>query len=128
MGITDEKYVAFTTFTKAGEPKSTPVWIVDLGDGKAGFTTPSGSWKVKRLANDPRVELQPSDGRGRVREGTDTISATARVLTGPEAEAIRSRIKAKYGVQATMISALNKAMGLFGRSQQSDAAVEITLP
>lgn len=40
MSLANEKYVAFTTFTKAGEPKSTPVWIADVGDGKLGFTTP----------------------------------------------------------------------------------------
>ncbi|NNC79410.1 MAG: PPOX class F420-dependent oxidoreductase, partial [Acidimicrobiales bacterium] len=48
MSIIDEKYLSLTTFRKNGEPKATPVWIVDLGNGTAGFTTASSSWKVKR--------------------------------------------------------------------------------
>ena len=59
MGIADENYVALTTFRKNGERKNTPIWIADLGDGTIGFTTSKDSWKVKRIGNDPRVELQP---------------------------------------------------------------------
>ncbi len=128
MGIADEKYVAFTTYTRAGAAKTTPVWIADLGDGKAGFTTSSTSWKAKRLANDSRVELQPSDQRGRITEGTESVSATARVVTGGEAEAIKGKIRDKYGFQVTVIGAINRVMGLFGQSRESDAAIEITLP
>ncbi|MEM9565381.1 MAG: PPOX class F420-dependent oxidoreductase, partial [Actinomycetota bacterium] len=119
MGITDEKYVAFTTYTKAGAAKTTPVWIADLGDGRAGFTTSSTSWKAKRLANDSRVELQPSDSRGRLTDGGETVSGTARVVTGAEAEAVKQKIKAKYGLQVTVISGINAVMGLFGRSRTS---------
>ena len=68
MSIADEKYVAFTTYKRNGETKSLPVWIADLGDGTVGFTTASSSYKVKRLRNDNRVILQPSDAKGNVRE------------------------------------------------------------
>ena len=53
--IVDEKVVSFTTFKRDGSAVSTPVWIVDLGNGSAGFYTPSVSGKTKRLKDDPRV-------------------------------------------------------------------------
>lgn len=49
MTITDEKFVALTTYRQNGDSSSTAVWIVDLGDGTTGFTTPIGSLKVKRI-------------------------------------------------------------------------------
>ena len=65
--IADEKYVALTTYKKDGSEKTLPVWIADFGEGTIGFTTSSSSYKVKRIANDSRVAIQPSDSRGNVR-------------------------------------------------------------
>ncbi len=59
--IADEKYVALTTYKKDGSTKSLPVWIADFGGGQVGFTTSSSSYKVKRINNDSRVILQPSN-------------------------------------------------------------------
>ncbi|MEM8925505.1 MAG: PPOX class F420-dependent oxidoreductase [Actinomycetota bacterium] len=130
MAIADEKYVAFTTYTKAGAPKTSPVWIAGLGDGdgKVGFTTSEHSWKVKRLRNDPRVQLQPSDARGNVTPGSEAVSGTAVVHTGADAEAIRNLIKKKYGIQFTLIGLGGKIAGLLGRrNTSSNASIEITL-
>ena len=127
MAIGSEKYVAFTTYTRSGDPKSTPVWIADIDDGRVAFTTPSSSWKVKRLANENRVQLQPSDGRGRVRAGTSPVEGTAVVVDSAEFEAVRARIAAKYGFQFTLATTFSKVAGLIGKKITSDRAIVITL-
>ncbi len=50
MALSDERYLRFTTFRRDGNPVSTTVWVVGLGDGQLGFWTSSGSGKAKRLA------------------------------------------------------------------------------
>jgi hypothetical protein len=49
MAISDEKYVATTTFRKSGTPVPTPTWIIALDGGRVGFWTSSRSGKYKRL-------------------------------------------------------------------------------
>ena len=97
MALGDEKYLLLTTYRRDGTPVSTPVWSVPLGEGKFGFWTSSGSGKAKRLAHTARVTVQPSDARGRVKKGTEPVEATAQVVAGPEYEAIRTKVIAKYG-------------------------------
>ena len=127
MSISEEKYVAFTTYRRNGEPKSLPVWIADLGDGRVGFTTASSSYKVKRLRNDDRVVLQPSDSRGNVRDGTEPVSGTGEILGGADFEMVRDRIKAKYGIQFALINVVGGFMKLIGRGSGTDTAIAITL-
>lgn len=125
--ITDEKYVAFTTYKRDGTAKAVPVWIADFGDGTIGFTTSSGSYKVKRLANDPRVVLQPSNAKGVVTPGSESVTGTATVETGAGFERYASIVKSKYGMQYRAIVLLGKFMKLIRRGTGTDCAVVITL-
>lgn len=127
MGIADEKYVSLTTYRKNGEAKRAPVWITDLGDGTVGFTTASSSWKVKRLRNDSRIELQPSDSKGNVRDGTEPVKGSATTAMGSEFDRVSALIKKKYGIQFTMISAVGKVAKLIGKGSGTDTAVIISL-
>ncbi len=127
MTIATEKYVALTTYRHNGESSSAPVWIADLGDGTLGFTTASTSIKVKRIANDPRIQLQPCDSRGRVSDGSEPISGTATIGRGPDFERVRAKIKAKYGWQVTLIDLAAKAAKLVGKDRATDCAVIIEL-
>jgi len=127
MSIADEKYVSFTTFTKDGRPKPSPVWIADTGDGTAGFTTFSTSWKVKRLKNDSRVTLQPCDARGNVTAGTDVLEGTAVASQGAEFDRVKALIKAKYGIQFTMIDMIGKVRKAMGKDSGTDTAIVVTL-
>ena len=128
MSIAEEKYLSLTTYRKNGEGKEAPVWIADLGDGTMGFTTHGDSWKCKRIRNDNRVALQPCDQRGNITPGTETVAGTAVLATGgPDFDRVRAKIKAKYGVMVTVIIAVNKVRGLFGKGGDSDTAVIITL-
>ena len=99
MGLGDETYVVMTTYKKAGDAVAAPVWIVDLADGSLGFWTSSGSGKAKRLAHTSRILLQPSDARGRLKEGTSPTEATARLVAAgdPLFDEVSQKVKAKYG-------------------------------
>lgn len=124
----DEKYVAFTTFKKDGTAKPSPVWIVDAGDGRVGFTTSLSSWKIKRLRNNSRVEIQPSDAKGRTKEGTKAVSATAEIVEGSEFEAVSAQVKNKYGFQVKIVNLMHFLPKLVGKeTHPSDCAVVITL-
>lgn len=125
--IANEKYVSLTTYRKNGEPKPAPVWIADLGDGTVGFCTASSSWKVKRLANDPKVTLSPSDSKGNVAPGAEIITGTAVTSTGPDFDRVWALIVAKYGIQARGIKAFGSFMKLIGKGSGTDAAIIITL-
>ena len=80
MALEDEKYLAFTTFRKTGDPVSTPVWVVPVSDGRVGFWTAMGTGKTKRLGRNPQVTVQPCDVRGRVRTGTTAVPGTAEMV------------------------------------------------
>jgi PPOX class probable F420-dependent enzyme len=130
MGLADEKYVAFTTFKRDGTPVTTPVWVVGLEGGKLGFWTSSGSGKAKRLRNNPKVTVQPCNGRGKLTEGTTPTDGTAVTATsGPEVDEIQPKIKAKYGVMVSVTKLFNKIGALVKRKQQpyGDTGVVITL-
>ncbi len=127
MSIADERYVAFTTYKRNGEAKSLPVWIADLGDGTVGFTTASSSYKVKRLRNDDRVVLQPSDAKGNVRAGTEPVTGTGAVHEGAEFDRVRDIVKKKYGIQYRAITLMGNVAKLVGKGSGTSAAIVITL-
>lgn len=124
--IASEKYVSLTTYRKNGEAKASPVWITDLGDGTVGFTTASSSWKVKRLANDPKVSLSPSDSKGNVEAGAIVITGTA-VASSADFERVWPLILAKYGIMARGIRLVGSFMKLIKRGSGTDTAIIITL-
>jgi uncharacterized protein len=110
MALGDEKYILLSTFRRDHTPVTTPVWVVSLDNGKLGFCTSSASGKAKRLAHTERVLVQPCDARGRVKEGTQPIEATGRLVTGTEFDTIRDKVKAKYGFMTN----ITKLLGTIG--------------
>ena len=107
----------------------TPVWVVPLDDGKLGFYSSSGSGKAKRLAHTSRVTVQASDARGRPKDGSELLEATAVVVTGPEHEEIVRKIKAKYGFMTKLTKFLGKVGGIIKRNRipYADIGIVITL-
>jgi PPOX class probable F420-dependent enzyme len=130
VALTDEKYMLFTTFRRDGRPVATPVWVADLGDGRIGFWTSSGSGKAKRLAHTSSVLVQPSNARGVVKPGTHAVQATATLVAGPELDAIRQRVYAKYGFATKVTKLLASVVGtLRGRRvPYGDRGVVVQLP
>lgn len=129
MEISDERYVSLTTFRRNGEAVSSPVWIAALAGGRAGFTTDPGSGKVKRIANNGRVELRPCNARGVVAEGVAPTHATAEVVTGGSDayREVERAVGAKYGFQFRMLRIGSKLKGLIGRGGAGEAGIVITL-
>jgi PPOX class probable F420-dependent enzyme len=126
MAITDENYVLLTTYRKSGEGVGTPVWIVALSDGAAGFTTEATSGKVKRIRNNPKVTLQPCDMRGKVREGSEIVEATAEVLLGDEAIPVRDAIRRKHSLFTKLMGVGAFFRGLVKKSDPTECAIRMT--
>ncbi len=112
--IADAKYVRLTTFTKDGRRKESPVWIAHLGDGTVGLATGTDTWKVKRIRNTPVVELVPCDSRGSVKSGARSVTGKAILVTDTDLLPVATAIRAKYGIQAALISGLGKLLRLIG--------------
>jgi PPOX class probable F420-dependent enzyme len=128
MTITDERYVSFTTYRKNGETVSTPVWIVALPGGRCGFTTEAGSGKTKRLGNDGRATFRPCDRGGKVADGAPETRVEATVVTeGPDLDAVREALVAKYGIQAQVLT-VGRTLKRLVRMPDTSAAVIAVLP
>ncbi|MCU1363912.1 MAG: putative F420-dependent enzyme [Acidimicrobiaceae bacterium] len=128
MAWAEGKYVLLTTYRRDGRAVSTPVWVVGLDQGRVGFTTSSGSGKYKRLRHTDRVTVQPCDVRGRVKPGTTAQNATAVVVSGTEYLAIKSKVRAKYGVMWYVTQFLGAVGGVVKRHRipYGDVGVVIT--
>jgi uncharacterized protein len=129
MMISDEKYVTSTTYRKSGTAVPTPTWIIALDGDRIGFWTSSASGKYKRLRNNPRIVIQPSDARGRVKAGSKSAEGSAElVVSGADFDAIQSGIRAKYGVMVP-ISKFFNTLGHLGKGKfpYGDVGVVITI-
>lgn len=127
MAISDEKYVCTTTYRASGQRISTATWIVALEGGAVGFWTSSRTGKVKRLRKNPSVTIQPSDSRGRPRQGTVQLPGKAALVTsGPQFDELIAKVKAKYGFMTKMAHLFN-TIGHRGKWPYADVAVVITL-
>ena len=119
--------MALTTYKKDGTPKVVPVWIVELGDGRLGMCTSATSWKMKRLARNPAVQLQPCGVTGKPRSGTVAVAGTARIVEDQaEYQRVRKAVTAKYGFTVTIATVMGKVTKLFGKDIGTNAAIVIT--
>ena len=121
----DVQYVALTTFRKTGVGVPTAVWIARDGD-ELVVTTIDKSGKVKRLANNPAVELRPCDMRGNVVDGAPTYSGTAHVVRDAAGiGAVKRAVARKYPLARVGDAANKLTFGLLQRSPR--AGIRITL-
>ncbi|GGZ95224.1 PPOX class F420-dependent oxidoreductase [Streptomyces echinoruber] len=102
--------VLLTTYKRDGTGVGTPVNIAVDGD-RAYFRTPGGTWKVKRIRNNPEVELAPSTFRGR--PTGPAVRARARLLEpgGAEDRHAARLLRRKYPfVQGVLVPLAHKLM------------------
>jgi PPOX class probable F420-dependent enzyme len=125
VAIADEKYVLLTTFRKNGVGMPTPVWIVALPDGTAGFTTEIDSGKVKRVRNNPSVTLQPCSLRGKVTADAEVVAAKADVLVGADARAVTKAVRRKYRVAILLLDIGTLFRKLFRRAETEECAIRL---
>ena len=108
LDLSDERFVSLTTFRKSGEGVSTPVWIARDGDDLY-VTTPAGSGKVKRLRNEPRVELRPSSRLGKVADDAPVAYGVARIDESDTTEdALNEVFIKKYGLEFRIMMGIEK--------------------
>ncbi|GAA0238983.1 PPOX class F420-dependent oxidoreductase [Cryptosporangium japonicum] len=93
--IARSKHVRLTTYRKDGTPVATPVWQVPH-DGELWIVTEAESWKVKRIRNNPQVEVVACDVRGKIAPGASTVSGTARLLDDAGTARARELLADRY--------------------------------
>jgi PPOX class probable F420-dependent enzyme len=91
--LAEQKTVLLTTFKRDGTGVGTPVHIAVDGD-RAFVRTWDTTWKLKRVRNNPEVEVAPCTVGGR--STGPAIRARARVLGGEEAAHAAQLLARKY--------------------------------
>jgi hypothetical protein len=91
-----QQFIALTTYRKAGAAVTTPVWFAHLG-GRLYIWTGANSGKVKRLRNNPQVELAPSDAGGKPLG--EKLAGRGRILPEVDWRAPLQAMQRKYGLQ-----------------------------
>jgi hypothetical protein len=86
-----------TTFRKSGVGVTTPVWFAERNH-KLYVVTALDSGKIKRLRNNPQVELAPCTSQGKTLGPTQ--AATARILPQDSEEEAGANVtlQSKYGI------------------------------
>lgn len=117
--LTKQQFMNLVTYRKSGEGVGTPVWFAQ--DGNRLFVrTASIAWKVKRIRKNPRVQVAPSDMRGKALGAA--VDGKARILSGEECKTADKLLGAKYGL-------MYKAMRLRVRGNGNEGVfIEITPP
>lgn len=115
------QFISLTTFRRTGTAVATPVWFAEVGD-RLYVTTDPDAGKVKRIRHTARVTVAPCTFRGQTLG--PTLEARARLLTPAEYGAAEAALKAKYGLQWTVLTLPER---LRGRAAER-AFLEITPP
>ncbi|MEV6899195.1 PPOX class F420-dependent oxidoreductase [Amycolatopsis sp. NPDC051372] len=89
-------HVSLTTFRRDGRAVPTVLGVAVDDQGRVCMLTPPGSGKVKRLRNNARVRLSPSDGQGRIPDDASSGEGTARLADRDETARIRKLMTRKY--------------------------------
>jgi uncharacterized protein len=104
-----QKYVLLTTYRRDGTPVGTPVNIAVDGDS-AFVRTWDTAWKLKRIRNNPEVEVAPSTMRGK--PTGPALDARARILEGEESayagRAIARKHRILHGVLVPLVHRLRR--------------------
>ncbi|MFJ3766705.1 PPOX class F420-dependent oxidoreductase [Streptomyces sp. NPDC090082] len=117
------RYISLTTFRKNGTGVPTPVWHAVEGD-QLFVLSRDDAWKIKRLRNDPRVEVAVCDLRGNVAEGAERYAGTGRLVEGEELTRIRRMLYRKYTWQYWLTDV--PAM-IFRRGKRPHTGIVVTL-
>lgn len=125
--LDEAEYLLFTTFKRDGTAVPTAVWFQGT-NGRYVFVTGADSGKVKRVRNNPRVEVAVCDRAGKIMPGAAVLAATARRLTGAEADEAAARVRKKYGMKWKAFQAGSGAWRKVRKTEAPDEAVlEVTL-
>lgn len=93
LAFRNQRYLCLETYRKTGAPVRTPVAFVQR-DAALFALTQVTSAKVKRLRNNSRVRVAPSDARGEPL--AEWVEATAVLMDEAQTAQVRRSILAKY--------------------------------
>jgi len=112
------KYISLTTFRKSGKTVSTPIGFAEE-NGKFYASTRSHSGKVKRIRNNPNVQVAPCTQRGKLLGSA--MEGVARILPADHEEHVKAVLKRRYGWQKSIGNFIDKIRGT-----KRDCCLEIT--
>ncbi|PDV98425.1 PPOX class F420-dependent oxidoreductase [Candidatus Chloroploca asiatica] len=112
------KYLNLTTYRKSGEGVPTPVWFALQGE-RMYIVTEDNSGKVKRIRNNGKVTLAPSDARGKVLG--EEVAGTTRVLSFEEGTVGHQVLQQKYGL-------MYRAFGFFWKIRRITPVILEVVP
>ena len=107
--LRNQSYIALTTFKKSGQGSLHPhfLFLIEVEFFSIHLTR---FWKVRRIRNNPNVEVAPAKARmGAPKDYKiigKTIKGVARLLEGEEAKVANRLLRKKYGVRYTLINIL----------------------
>ncbi len=105
----DQSYLNLQTYRKNGQAMSTPVWFVQDGD-TFYIRTYAESGKVKRIRNNPKVQIMPCGQVGEPRGMW--VGAQAHEIQDEETFAyVKSLMIAKYGDMYKKVDAQAQEVG-----------------
>lgn len=106
----DAKYINMETFKKNGTSVSTPVWFV-TENGYIFVVTRSGTGKVRRVRNNPKVRIVPSGFRGEPKGIWK--DGVAKIVDSEDSDRIIRLRNKKYGFQAKLASLFTSRKGKY---------------
>jgi PPOX class probable F420-dependent enzyme len=107
--LDDAEYVNLRSYRRDGSAADTPVWAAAC-EGKLVVFTLRESYKVKRIARNPRVQVARCDVRGGLRG--PWLDAQARLVTDPvEEKRAYAALDAKYGLKMRVGTVLSTLVG-----------------
>ena len=112
-----KKYISLVTFRSSGARVPTAVWFTKFGDdpNTYGVITETNAGKVKRIRQNPKIEIQVCDIKGNVTAGAKTYFGTAHLVTGSQAVAVRKAIARRYGITYRLFAIYNAAGSVLKR-------------
>ena len=105
----NQNYLNIETFRRNGQGVRTPVWFVEDG-GEIFIRTGANSGKVKRIRNNPDVQLAPCKADGTV--VGEWIPAKGREIADPETDKrVDQLLGKKYGIQKNLFAWMSRLRG-----------------
>lgn len=117
-----QNFLNLETFRRSGQGVKTPVWFVQ--DGPTLYVrTGAESGKVKRVRNNGRARVVPSDAQGRPLG--EWVDGTARLVEGDEAIRVHRMATSKYGVMKVGFDMLSRLQGRRWATIRVDLPTEV---
>jgi len=102
--LVTHQYINLITYRRSGEAVATPVWFV-IEYPHLYVRSGQNASKVKRIRNNPHVQVAPSDRAGAPLGAH--LFAQARILDSNDHARIDSLLNQKYGIIKRIVDMLN---------------------